>query len=555
MRKFDFCGLEMHSRSMWYHSHVKNALEFMEDNGFNALIFHQSDILNHLVLPKKYLDKKLMWEKFRGMRMFLIESNRNYINKFVREANRKGIDFYFSLKEIYCPDEILEVYPFLVREKNVACPTDPFWWGYIEACIEDLCETVPGFKGVILSSGTHEARTSLTKKNPCTCERCKNTNPYDWYYEGFKAVYGPLKKHGKGFVVRDFSNTAANQSVILKAATAVSKDVIISLKNTPHDYFPTFPDNPKIGTTGQKEWIEFDSWGQFYGSGIFPASIAEDIKKRMDHCHKKGAVGVYFRTDWEGMFENSTFSTPNMINLYAGGLLAGDVDADLDRAYEKWGKAGWIATLKSDSDRPLPVPPANSEAWKNMRDFVKASWEVMRKTVYVRTHWFCEDNMFPDSLDIAFRMMVSYHGRDQWDPGASDMVKVTEENMEIIFQEKEQAIKECKALARILKAETLGFPQETLDDISEMFALYLLYCNIGKFSCRTVFLSQRALDTGSEEDRKKALDSAEELLAYRDHVIKHLDSKEGIYPHIIYWLVNENRMRLLAEDAKRLLEA
>ena len=56
MSDFQVIGIEMHSRSMWYHAQVKKALDFMEENGFNALIFHQSDIVNKLAFPKQYLD-------------------------------------------------------------------------------------------------------------------------------------------------------------------------------------------------------------------------------------------------------------------------------------------------------------------------------------------------------------------------------------------------------------------------------------------------------------------------------------------------------------------
>ncbi len=550
MRSFDVCGLEMHSRSMWYHAHVYRALDFMERNGFNALIFHQSDIINTLALPSKYLTNDMMWEKFRGMRTFAIENNRNYLNNIIRRAHRKGIRFYLSIKEIYCPDEILELFPWLVRENNIACPSDPFWWTYIEACLEDVMQALPGLDGIILSMGTHEAKTSITKKTPCRCERCRSLDPFDWYRSGFEAVSRVLRAHGREFIVRDFSNSAANQSVLLRAAKAADKDVVISLKNTPHDYFPTFPDNPKIGTTGQTEWIEFDAWGQFYGMGIFPASIAEDFQARMNRCYDKGARGVYFRTDWEGMYENSALSTANILNLYAGGLLAGNLDADLDDAYRAWAAAGWIGTFLTDSDAIQPVPPTAPDAWIRLRDFMKASWRVLEKTVYVRTHWFCEDNMFPDSLSIAFRMMVSYHGRDQWDPGASQMVAVTLENMALIFAEKEEAQQACAALAGILQAETLGFPPEVVEDIRAMFALYQLYAEIGLHSCQVVFHTQRALDTGDAADKALALAAVEELDACRERVQAHLDANDGQYPHIIYWLLNTGRMQRLADDVR-----
>ena len=46
----------------------------MEDNGFNALIFHQSDIVNKLAFPKQYLSSQVLWEKFTTFRAFDIEN-------------------------------------------------------------------------------------------------------------------------------------------------------------------------------------------------------------------------------------------------------------------------------------------------------------------------------------------------------------------------------------------------------------------------------------------------------------------------------------------------
>ncbi len=94
-----------------------------------------------------------------------------------------------------------------------------------------------------------------------------------------------LDRRGKTLTVRDFSYTSGNQGAVLAAAGRVSDRVVISLKNTPHDYCPTFPDNPRIGDVGgHRQWVEFDSWGQFFGLGVFPCIVLDDMRNRFDHC-------------------------------------------------------------------------------------------------------------------------------------------------------------------------------------------------------------------------------------------------------------------------------
>jgi type II restriction/modification system DNA methylase subunit YeeA len=135
------------------------------------------------------------------------------------------------------------------------------------------------------------------------------------------------------------------------------------------------------------------------------------------------------------------------------------------------------------------------------------------------------------------------------------MVKAAKENIALILAEKEDAIRECKELRGILKPETLGFPGEITEDIDEMFRLYEIYCRIGYYSCKTVFLTQYAIDEGLKpEPRAEAEKAVKELREYREEVIKTLSGRTKFYHHIIFWLLNENRMKQLADDASGLLD-
>jgi hypothetical protein len=551
---FRFIGLEIHSSRMWQLAQVEQSLQFMHQHGFNALVFHESDLVNRLALPETYLNDTILWERFHALRSFAIENNQHYLRTVARRARALGIDLYVNVKEIFVPDEILELYPHLVNPENaVVCPSDPFWAGFISDVFAEICRRVPELKGFIISIGSHESKTAISRRNPCGCPRCKALKAVDWYRDIIAAVHGPLQAAGKTLIVRDFSFTKANQSLLLQGAQEAGCHVTVSLKNTPHDYYPTFPDNPRIGTTGHDEIVEFDTWGQFFGSGFFPVSIAEDMQRRIGHCLAKGVTGLLFRTDWEGMFENSTFNSPNMINLYAAGLLADDPQAKLDDAYRAWGTAGWIDALQSGSFMPTPTPPASAEGWKSMRDFMKASWEVLRKTIYVRDHWFCEDNMFPDSLDKAWKMLVTVHGRDDWEPGASRRLDpCLNENLEIIKGEKQEALQQVQQLRSVLQPEACGFPEATIAQIDLMLLLYEWYVRIGAASCSVVFDTLRANATNSAADKQQALQSIHALLQTRDGVIAVLAARE--YPHIAYWLLNEKRMERLADDALRILQ-
>src|SRR5690606_33160152 len=185
---------------------------------------------------------------------------RHYINKVVREAKARGIAFYFETKEVSFVDELLEIVPGLRGADGGVDPENPFWWRLLDIKMKELVEAIPDFAGIIVSPGTRESKVSIA------VDPERKIDATAWYAKLLGAMHAPLAASGKTLAVRDFSYTAAQQNHMIEAAGRVSPDMVISLKNTPHDYYPTFPDNPRIGhTNGLRQWVEYDTWGQFFG--------------------------------------------------------------------------------------------------------------------------------------------------------------------------------------------------------------------------------------------------------------------------------------------------
>jgi hypothetical protein len=259
---FKLRGLEMHSSRMWRWQSISRAFEVMEKTNLNALIFHQNDLIDQLVIPRAYFSEELMLQRW-PVRLHTIDNNKQYIRKVIREAKLRGIRFFLEVKEIWYHEGILEFFPQLRKPDGALCPTDPFWWDFLSGKTQELLEDVPDIAGIIVSPATRESKISIST-NRCSCDRCQKTSPLDWYTNLLGAMYDPLESKGKVLAVRDFSYTAEQQSLAINAASKVSGDIVIALKNTPHDYYPTFPNNPRIGDTcGLEQWVEFDTWGQF----------------------------------------------------------------------------------------------------------------------------------------------------------------------------------------------------------------------------------------------------------------------------------------------------
>lgn len=547
---FAMRGLEIHSSRMWRWQSVARALEVMERIGLNTLIFHQNDLIDELVRPSAYFSWELMRARW-PVRMHRLDNNKQYIRKIVREAGRKGIRFLLEVKEIWYPEALLELYPHLRRPDGSICPTDPFWWEFLRQKMVELLAAVPEIAGVIVSPATMETKVSISS-NTCTCARCRGADPVAWYAMLLRTMYEPLREQGKLLAVRDFAYSAAEQDLVIKSAAQVSDAVVMALKNTPHDFYPTFPNNPRIGHTGgQPQWVEFDTWGQFFGMGTFPCSVVEDMQQRLRHCRESGVTGVWFRTDWEGMLESSAFNSLNLLNVFGGGLFSQDVDANIDGVYRAWLDYGLLSPMRTESCQGDPVRPGPG-ALEPLRAFMRASWRVIEKALFVRGHLFHEDGMFLDTIQRAFDTMTKVHGRDDWDPGASGRVEPTAENVAIILAEKEQARQEVTRLLEILRVDTLDLPDDLAAELETMLELYRHYVE-GFYHCAAVcFLTRLAVRAGAAGDAGQAEEAIDGLEAYRAETIRLLEGTS--YPHYVYWFLDEERLGHLAADARWELE-
>ena len=545
MKGFNFRGYEIHGSRMWQQGQIDKALDFMKEYKLNALIFHENDLIDQLVFPEKYFDNDILWANWPVRRQGVLY-RRDYINGVIKKAKKYGVAFYLEVKEISAPDSIFEVKPELRTADGAICPNNPFWEEFLKVKLDELFDVFPDIAGIIVSLGTRESPVSIAA-NRCHCDLCQNTTDLEWYTKVIRAMYEPIHNNGKDLIVRDFAYTAEQQSLMIQACEAVSDDIIIALKAEPHDYYPTFPDNPEIGNTGKlREYIEFDTWGQFFGMGVAPMSLAEDIQRRLINAYEKKADGVWFRTDWELINDACVHCTPSLVNLYAGAMLSFNLDTPLDDVYQRWISEGLYSPMKTASQPQIPEHPSNPEAWKYFRDFMKASWKAFSKIGYVLGHQYLESDQAPYTIEKAFEVMVVIHSRDDWDPGASSRVSVTKENMEKIFAEKQEGIKETKAILGILSPDTLGLSESFCSDIKasiQGMEDFAIFCDA---VTRAMYLTSYAEKTHAADDISAAVSTEKELRKIADDFEKRYQNTE--YPYYLYSRLHPARIRRFADN-------
>ncbi|QJR20490.1 hypothetical protein HKM20_04045 [Pelagibacterium halotolerans] len=540
-------GIEFHNRRMWNWKDVDQALAFMKRFEMNALVFHQTDMMDFITLPEKYFSEDLLWERW-PVRYIDVQVKRAFLQEVTRRCKAQGVAFYPEFKEIWYPEGLLEVYPELKNKDGQICPTNPFWFEFVAEKMDELVRYYPDVAGAIVSPATRESKVSISKMT-CDCERCRSTDPNKWYEDFIRAVYKPLEACGKTLVIRDFSYSKDHQNAVIEASMAVSKDIVIGLKNVPHDFWPTFPDNPKLGQTqGLAQWAEFDVWGQYYGQGAFPASLVEDFQNRIRHCRSKGVTGAWFRTDIEWLDESNNMNSFNTLNLIGAAMLSSNPDRDLDEVYDAWLEWGLYSGFTASSETGEPVRPSAPDARERLQAFMRAGSKVMEKALYVRGHVFNYSSQFGQSLSAIYNVMQVWHQREQWDPGSAKHLEPTPENLAVIYAEKREAVEQAEKLKDILDPGTLGLPDAFLVEIEAMLELYVWYARGYELSAHAYFAAQRALQTGERSDAVTALANADALDAFQGELASHLETT--VYPHYVYWLTSPTRLHQLAEDVR-----
>ena len=269
---FSFRGLEMHGGRMWRPDRLAEALEFVSAHGMTALVLHENSIIHQSTFPKQYFDdsKRTGYGHVRRY-MSGIYSRQAYLRNLLKHAKRKGIEVWVEVKEIEFSDEVLEKFPQLWKNGFI-CPTEPVWFEYLKLKTEEFFEFFPDMAGIILSPGSPESRAFLSAGTKCTCERCQATDFGDWCHDIIMALYNPVKAHGKKLAIRDFVYTPEDHERLAKVINRIPKDIIFSIKTTPRDFWPTFPNNAMFGRFKDRpQWIEYDTFGQFYGWGVCPS--------------------------------------------------------------------------------------------------------------------------------------------------------------------------------------------------------------------------------------------------------------------------------------------
>ncbi len=521
---FAFRALELHGRRMWDRARVMEALDAIQRYRMTALVLHETDMLQQVLFPRAYFDPYAQWASAPTRRgENAIQNNRVYLDHVIRLAQSRGVEIWLEVKELGFPDEVLELRPELLKNGRV-CPSEPFWYAFLGARTAELFADFPGLAGLIVSPGSPEGRAARAQ-NKCGCPVCADTPLALWYQRLIAALHRPTQAAGKRLAVREFAYSPEDHTPLLTALDALPEDIILCAKVTPHDFYPTFPDNPAIRPGRRPVWVEYDVHGQFYGWGLFPCLVADDIAARLKYAAARGATGGLFRVEWERINDLWCLETPNEMNLIAAAAVA----------------AGEAVSTESIAARWLTRKNFPETAAAAVSEIMELTWPVIRQALYVDGFVFADCSMFPRSIGRAWWTMEKKHSLAAWDPSRAGDLRLDRSRVGALLAEKAAAVRLADNLAARLDAAAAASPGPWWDELKARFALLPAYVRGLSLCAEVCFYSRWAEQEGSDGPTVKEFAGAlDRLKTYEAEMARLAD--DLTHPHQLIMLMDYRRI-------------
>ena len=233
------------------------------------------------------------------------------------------------------------------------------FWEWFKADYREMLDLVPEIDGIILTfietgARVEEQHSSRWKTNSEKLAAVVNAVA--------EVVIG---ERGLAFYARTFAYTHSEYENIVGAIEGFAwPEIRLMMKETPHDFFLTHPNDFIAGTIPRSTIIEFDACGEFNGQGIIANTWPEYILRRgRDLLKRDHVIGYVARTDRYG--DTRLVGRPGEINLYALKRLVDDFDVTAETVYDEF-----IAQNYGEAAAPY-VKPA-----------FKAAYDVVSSSLY-----------------------------------------------------------------------------------------------------------------------------------------------------------------------------
>lgn len=258
------------------------------------------------------------------------------VNSLIDEAHKAGI------KEVVIWDHALynlKYYPDQFKTgPNATIDLDnPAFWDWFKKDYREMLKLVPKVDGLVLTF----IETGARAENQYSEKLKTGAEKLAAVVDAVAAVV--CDELGKQLYIRTFAYTDAEYKNTIGCIGHIkSNKIVLMMKETPHDFFLTHPNDKYAGTINRPTLMEFDACNEFNGQGIIANTWPDYIIRRWSELIKRpNVIGYVARTDRYG--DTRLVGTPNEILLYTLKKYTEDQTISADKIYdgfisEKYGK-------------------------------------------------------------------------------------------------------------------------------------------------------------------------------------------------------------------------
>jgi lysophospholipase L1-like esterase len=221
-----------------------------------------------------------------------------------------------GIREVVLWDRLfyeLDYYPerFRTGPKGTLNLDDPQFWEWLKADYRRMLDRSPDIQGLIMTFIETRTRIEHQHSEAMTTDAEKLARAVSAVAE---VVIG---ERGLNLYARTFAYYPGEYDRIVSAVEQFSDPQIrIMIKETPHDFFLTHPNNPLPGRFERGTLVEFDITGEFNGQGLIANTWPEYVLQRAgDLLQRPHVIGYVARTDRYG--RTRLIDQPGEINLLA----------------------------------------------------------------------------------------------------------------------------------------------------------------------------------------------------------------------------------------------
>lgn len=257
------------------------------------------------------------------------EKTRGLVHRLASAAHAAGI------QEVVAWDHALydlKYYParFRTGPGGTIDLDNPEFWSWFKQDYRDMLDRVPDVNGIVLTFIETGAKAEDQYSR-------KLTTPQEKLAAVVNAVADVVigERH-LNLYARTFAYTQTEYDNITRAVQHFDRpQVRLMMKETPHDFFLTHPNDFYAGKLPNLTLVEFDAAGEFNGQGQIANTWPEYILGRWSDLSKRPHVAGYVaRTDRYG--GTRIVGRPSEINLYALKRYTEDPTVTADQVYDEF---------------------------------------------------------------------------------------------------------------------------------------------------------------------------------------------------------------------------